>query len=747
MKKIIPVITIISAIILTLIPLISATDSLTISTGGTSNNANFLSPNQIVCQGFVIKGEYDEYNITNVTLGLSRSYGNWDDGTSIIAYITNGTYNTQPDTIIGDVASNTFSNSTTEIPSTSYQTPTEYTINWQGGQTPPTLLNNTHYYICAGADGSASQLAISEYCNPQFYDDGTQWTYDGSWYGQANCDENPVIIYSGTLPPPPASSCAICNETCSPCGGGCNATDLSHAFEGLSNASIYSDYGIISGWNTSCITNMEWMFYNSGFDQDISGWDTHNVRSMYNMFGSSAFDRPIGNWDVSNVESMYGMFAYSSFNQDISLWNVGNVQTMSDMFVLAPFNGNISNWDTHNVTNMYDMFYGSAFNQPIGNWDVSKVTDMGFMFTQNTVFNQPINDWTVNQVVIMNSMFSGATSFDQNLSHWVTSGVGNMNNIFNGVNLSVNNYDALLNGWANHFQQTGINFDGGNSQYSTAGLSARNTTLIGTYGWTITDGGINTAPECTIDADCGLCMKCDANTCINQTAFEDTKDECANGYTGCLNYYTLMGDSGNCNGAGTCAINDIFQNVTEGQVCIGGTDTTPTSGVYCNEQYNCVDTHGSADGYWTGYLGDGTNTCSDLNWVISGNNWTATTNYTINVTEHAIICQEAPIPCVEDWACNSLGVCNINNTESCLNIIDNNGCGTTFSGTISDYDSICVYHAPSTFTYSNGDDITGMVVDDFGKGMSGIGQMGVIIGILLVAGIAVIVFRSIKKKK
>ena len=45
------------------------------------------------------------------------------------------------------------------------------------------------------------------------------------------------------------------------------------------NASAFN--GDISGWDTSNVTNMEYMFIDASvFNKDISGWDTSNVTNM-----------------------------------------------------------------------------------------------------------------------------------------------------------------------------------------------------------------------------------------------------------------------------------------------------------------------------------------------------------------------------------------------------------------------------------------------------------------------------------
>ena len=52
---------------------------------------------------------------------------------------------------------------------------------------------------------------------------------------------------------------------------------------------------------------------NPNFNQDISGWDTSKVTNMSRMFfQTSTFDQDISSWDVSNVSS------FSSFSTSTS---------------------------------------------------------------------------------------------------------------------------------------------------------------------------------------------------------------------------------------------------------------------------------------------------------------------------------------------------------------------------------------------------------------------------------------------
>lgn len=116
--------------------------------------------------------------------------------------------------------------------------------------------------------------------------------------------------------------------------------------------------------NTSTLTDMSYLFYDSKFNGDISSWNTSKVTNMSHMFIKSEFNGDISNWDVSAVTNMMNMFCQSQFNRDISKWNTAKVNNMSSMFYESAFNGNISNWKVDNVLTMNDMFKNSDIEKP-----------------------------------------------------------------------------------------------------------------------------------------------------------------------------------------------------------------------------------------------------------------------------------------------------------------------------------------------------------------------------------------------
>ncbi|UOY08505.1 BspA family leucine-rich repeat surface protein [Muricauda sp. SCSIO 64092] len=202
---------------------------------------------------------------------------------------------------------------------------------------------------------------------------------------------------------------------------------MQNAFHGCTNMDVLAtDVPDLSN-----VTNMGLMFFRctalkGTATNNFSGWNTSGVTNMAFLFASaSAFDQNLDSWNVAMVTTMEQMFSgTSAFDQDLDSWNTGKVADMSNMFYNASaFNGDIGSWDTGNVNDMSWMFSGaSTFDRNIGSWNTAKVSDM-------------------------ESMFAGASAFDRNLGNWymgkVSDGIGMLNN----SGLSVANWDATLIGW------------------------------------------------------------------------------------------------------------------------------------------------------------------------------------------------------------------------------------------------------------------------------------------------------------
>jgi surface protein len=162
----------------------------------------------------------------------------------------------------------------------------------------------------------------------------------------------------------------------------------------------------------------------------------------------------------------------------------------------------ISQWGNAAWTSFSVAFHGCS--NLVGSFtdapDLSNVTNMVAIFSNTSSFNQPINTWDVSNVTDMFAMFQFASSFNQSVNTWDVGNVTRMDNMFRSVTLSTANYDAILIGWeatleAAYPSGTGytptISIDFGNSEYTGGGAAATaRASLISTFGWTISDGGI-----------------------------------------------------------------------------------------------------------------------------------------------------------------------------------------------------------------------------------------------------------------
>ena len=129
------------------------------------------------------------------------------------------------------------------------------------------------------------------------------------------------------------------------------------------NSADFSDF------ETSKITSMEMMFYNTGFESlDLSAFNTSQVTSMYAMFdgASKLHSLNVENFNTNKVTNMSYMFYNIAASEvDLSSFNTSNVSNMEGMFdSTSKLNKlDLSVFDTSKATTMEYMFAGSAVSQ------------------------------------------------------------------------------------------------------------------------------------------------------------------------------------------------------------------------------------------------------------------------------------------------------------------------------------------------------------------------------------------------
>ena len=138
--------------------------------------------------------------------------------------------------------------------------------------------------------------------------------------------------------------------------------DLSELFKDIADGVKTLD---LSGWKTSNIKDISWMFSGCGSLEslDLSGWKTSNVEDMHGMFShcENLKSLDLSGWDTSSVKNMNYMFVKckSLESLDLSGWNTSNVEDMGQMFYLCSNLEflDLSGWDTSSVKNMSEMFF------------------------------------------------------------------------------------------------------------------------------------------------------------------------------------------------------------------------------------------------------------------------------------------------------------------------------------------------------------------------------------------------------
>ena len=130
------------------------------------------------------------------------------------------------------------------------------------------------------------------------------------------------------------------------------------------------NYYILEHFENSNFSILERLHINKNIDS--YNYHPKTNPELYELVGKLIKERGndanLNDIDTSEITDMSYLFYESKFNGDISQWNVSNVKNMNNMFYRSYFNGDISKWDVSNVEYMYNMFYNSPLQKNLPKW-------------------------------------------------------------------------------------------------------------------------------------------------------------------------------------------------------------------------------------------------------------------------------------------------------------------------------------------------------------------------------------------
>ena len=216
-------------------------------------------------------------------------------------------------------------------------------------------------------------------------------------------------------------------------------------------------------------------------------------------------------YDQANITHTYS--AQGEYNVMINGTIVGwRFNNVGDKLKLT----NIINWGTLRLGNSNSYFYGCS-NLNVGatdTLDLTGTTTLYYAFGEcSGITTLDVSAWDTSSVTTLYRAFWGCSGITTlNTSNWNVTSVVDATDMLYGVTLTNASYDDLLYYWSLQPLQNAVTFCGGNSKYNCGDpATSRNDTLIGTYNWTITDGGLytgdclyySTAPSITSYAPTG----------------------------------------------------------------------------------------------------------------------------------------------------------------------------------------------------------------------------------------------------
>ena len=199
----------------------------------------------------------------------------------------------------------------------------------------------------------------------------------------------------------------------------------------------------LTGLDTSNMTSMSYMFYNSNSLKSInlSNFNTSKLLYANNMFNgcTSLESLDLSNFNTSKVTNFSNMFRDCQKMKEI---NLSNFDTSSATNFANLFHNcsslttlDLSSFNTNKVTYMGSMFYNcsSLTSLDLSNFNTSNVINMGYGMFYNckSLKELDLSNFDTKKVINFSDMFNGCSSLENiELSSFDTTNATNMANMF-----------------------------------------------------------------------------------------------------------------------------------------------------------------------------------------------------------------------------------------------------------------------------------------------------------------------------
>ena len=199
----------------------------------------------------------------------------------------------------------------------------------------------------------------------------------------------------------------------------------------------------LTGLDTSNMTSMSYMFYNSNSLKSInlSNFNTSKLLYANNMFNgcTSLESLDLSNFNTSKVTNFSNMFRDCQKMKEINLSNfdTSSATTFANLFhnCSSLTTLDLSSFNTNKVTYMGTMFYNcsSLTSLDLSNFNTSNVINMGYGMFYNckSLKELDLSNFDTKKVIDFSDMFNGCSSLENiELSSFDTTNATNMANMF-----------------------------------------------------------------------------------------------------------------------------------------------------------------------------------------------------------------------------------------------------------------------------------------------------------------------------